>query len=96
MNHPAGPDIWDYAPKSGPVGKTVTVVGANFGATPGQLSLNGVSITVQSWIPGTNEHGDIITFVVPQNATSGPIQITASNGLFSTNNPQFTVTTPTP
>lgn len=94
MNHTAGPEIDGITPVSGPPNTKVIVSGGNFGATPGQLSLNGVSITVQSGTPGTNSYNDIVTVLVPQNATSGPIQITTSNGLFSTNNPQFTVTMP--
>jgi hypothetical protein len=92
VNTVPGPTVTSLGIKSGAPGTTVSVFGTNFGSIPGQLLLNGVATAVESWIPGTNGADDVILFVVPQNATSGPIQVITSSGRASSNNPMFTVT----
>jgi len=75
------PAIALVTPSSGPIGATVTVAGANFGATQGTsaLTFNGVPAAITSWSASS------ITAVVPNGATTGPVVATvqgqASNGV---------------
>src|SRR4029077_16837257 len=77
-------------PASGVVGTSVTLTGANFGATQGTSSVqfNGTAATPTSWSASS------IAVPVPVGATSGPVVVTvggvASNGM------TFTVTLPPP
>jgi hypothetical protein len=65
------PTIASLSPNVGPSGTSVTVSGWSFGASPGSLTLNGVSVTPTSW------NNTSITFTVPDGATSGAVQVTA-------------------
>lgn len=81
------PSIASLNPVTGPVGTSVTVTGANFGATKGTstITFNGTAATPTSWTT-TN-----IVVPVPAGATTGNVVVTvggvASNGVL------FTVTT---
>ena len=79
--------IVDFAPKRGPVGATVTIVGAGFSATPGQnaVRFNGTQATVSA--ASTTQ----LTVTVPAGATTGTISVTAPGGS-STSATPFTVT----
>jgi hypothetical protein len=94
MNKPPQPDMYAIAPESGPAGTTVEVAVGNLGSRPAKLFLNNQDITgqIQSWTPGVNGDGDIVTFIVPQGVGSGLVQIISSSGLPSINNRTFTVT----
>ena len=84
------PSISGINPTSGPLGTSVTVSGANFGASQGSSSVtfNGLAGTPTSWSAAS------IVVPVPNGATSGNIVVTvlgtASNGV------AFTVTTAGP
>ena len=81
------PSISGISPTSGPLGTSVTVSGANFGASQGSSSVtfNGLAGTPTSWSATS------IVVPVPNGATSGSVVVTvlgtASNGV------AFTVTT---
>jgi hypothetical protein len=81
-----GPSLTSLNPTSGAVGMTVTIAGANFGATQGTstVKFNGIAAVPTSW----NATG--ITVPVPSTATTGSVVVTvggvASNGI------TFTVT----
>jgi YD repeat-containing protein len=82
------PSISGLSPTSGPVGTSITISGANFGATQGTstVTFNGTSATPTSW------SNTSIVAPVPSGATTGPVVVTingqASNGV------TFTVTVP--
>ena len=84
------PSISSLNPTSGLVGTSVTITGANFGASQGSstVKFNGVSATPTSWSATT------IAAPVPAGATTGNVVVTvggaASNGV------SFTVTVPAP
>ncbi len=81
------PSIASLSVTSGPVGTSVTVSGANFGATQGgsTLTFNGAVATPSSWTATS------ITAPVPANATSGPVVVTVSGS--ASNGVNFAVTT---
>jgi hypothetical protein len=87
---PSGPSISSLNPTSGLVGTSVTITGANFGATQGTstVTFNGTLATPTSW------NATSIVVPVPTGATSGNVVVTvggtASNGV------TFTVTLPPP
>ena len=89
VNTPA-PSITSLNPSSGLVGSSVTITGANFGATQGASSVkfNGTTAPITSWSATS------IVAQVPTGATTGSVVVTiggvASNGV------AFTVTTATP
>jgi YD repeat-containing protein len=68
--------IIEFAPKSGPVGTTVTIYGTGFSTTPSQntVQFNGVTAPVTS-----STENQIIT-TVPSTATTGAIGLTAPGG----------------
>jgi hypothetical protein len=81
------PSITSLTPNSGAVGTSVTIAGANFGATQGTTStvtFNGTAATPTSWSTSS------IAVPVPAGATTGNVVVTvggaASNGM------TFTVT----
>jgi len=84
------PNITNLNPVSGLVGTTVTIAGANFGATQGTstVKFNGISAVPTSWSASS------IVVPVPAGATTGNVVVTvggaASNGV------NFTVTAPGP
>jgi len=90
------PSISGLTPPSyGPVGTSVTIAGANFGASQGTstVTFNGVSAgTASSWSASS------ITVSVPSGATSGSVIVTvggvASNGVTFTVTPTITSLTP--
>ncbi len=67
---------FDIAPKatgmsgSGTAGQNETVSGSGFGSSPGSVSVNGTGASVASWSDGA------VTFVIPDAATSGGVQLT--------------------
>src|SRR5271170_2172250 len=74
------PGITSLNPTSGVVGASVTIMGANFGATQGTstVKFNGTAATVTNWSATS------ITTSVPAGATTGNVVVTvggvASNG----------------
>src|SRR5467141_321438 len=89
-NATPGPSITSLNPTSGLVGTSVTVVGANFGATQGTstVTFNGIAGTPTSWSATS------ITAPVPAGATSGNVVVTV--GGVASNGVSFTVTVPAP
>ena len=75
------PTINSLTPSSGPTGTSVTVGGANFGATQGSstITFSGAAATPTSWSAGS------VVAPVPTSATTGPVVVTvagvASNGV---------------
>jgi regulation of enolase protein 1 (concanavalin A-like superfamily) len=75
------PSITSLSPTTGPVGTSVALSGANFGATQGSsaVQFNGVAATPSSW------SNTVIMVPVPAGATTGSVVVTvsgvASNGL---------------
>src|SRR5207248_9314525 len=65
------PSISGLSATSGPVGTSITVSGANFGATQGTstLTFNGTVATPTSWSAGS------IVAPVPSAATTGPVVV---------------------
>ena len=88
-NATLAPSITSLNPTSGLVGTSVTIAGANFGATQGTstVTFNGTAATATSWSATS------IVVPVPAGATTGNVVVTvsgvASNGL------SFTVTADT-
>jgi IPT/TIG domain-containing protein len=82
-----GPSITSLAPATGPVGTSVTITGANFGATQGTstVKFNGTVATVTSWSSTS------IVALVPPGAATGSVTVTvggqASNGVVFTVSP---------
>ena len=72
------PSITNLNPSSGPVGTSVTISGANFGATQGTsaVTFNGLTASPTSWNDLT------ITVPVPSGASTGNVVVTV-NGLAS-------------
>ena len=69
-----GPVISGFTPASGPVGSSVTIIGANF------VSVNGVTFNgVSAVSPAVNSSAQI-TATVPASATTGPISVTTASG----------------
>src|SRR5207302_953137 len=75
------PSITSLNPTSGLVGASVTITGANFGATQGTsaVTFNGIAATPTSWSATS------ITAAVPSGATTGNVVVSvggvASNGV---------------
>lgn len=82
------PVITSFTPAGGPPGTAVAIFGTNFGAAPA-VAFGGVAA------PGAtvNEAGTEITVVVPANAITGPIRVTAPGGATESAT-LFTVETP--
>jgi len=89
------PTITSLSPASGPVGTSVIISGANFGASQGTsaVTYNGTTITPTSWSPTS------IVAPVPAGATTGNFVVivsgVASNGVTFTIPPSITSLTPT-
>jgi hypothetical protein len=85
-----GPSVTSLNPTLGLVGATVTIAGANFGATQGAstVKFNGTSATVTSWSATS------IMVAVPIGATTGNVVVTV--GGVASNGVDFTVTLPVP
>ncbi|HKV62229.1 MAG TPA: protease pro-enzyme activation domain-containing protein [Candidatus Acidoferrum sp.] len=81
------PSITSVSPAGGPVGTQVVITGTAFGATQGgsTVTLNGMPLTVNSWSATS------ITATIPSGATTGPIIVTVSPSLISSNPVTFTV-----
>jgi hypothetical protein len=86
---PPPPSISSLTPASGPVGTSVTIAGASFGATQGTsaISFNGISATPTSWTASS------IVVPVPTGAITGNVVLTV--GGQASNGSNFTVTTST-
>jgi hypothetical protein len=73
------PSIFSLSPALGPAATLVTITGADFGATTGIVTFNGLTATINSWNPNS------IVASVPAGATSGPVVVnvagTLSNGV---------------
>jgi RHS repeat-associated protein len=82
-----GPTITGFSPTSGAVGTAVTITGQGFdaGAANNQVKFNGTAAII------TSATTTAITTTVPQNATTGPITVTTSQGTATSATP-FTVT----
>src|SRR5712692_6741649 len=89
-NAAPAPSITSLSPTSGLVGSSVTISGANLGATQGTstATFNGITATPTSWSATS------VVVLVPAGATTGSVVVTvggaASNGV------SYTVTTPAP
>ncbi|HET8889243.1 MAG TPA: IPT/TIG domain-containing protein [Candidatus Angelobacter sp.] len=89
------PFITSLTPSAAGVGTSVTIAGANFGATQGTstVSFNGTAATPSTWSDTS------ITAPVPAAASSGPVVVTvgghASNGAAFTVTPTITSLAPT-
>jgi YD repeat-containing protein len=89
------PSISGLSATSGPVGTSITVSGANFGATQGTstLTFNGTAATPTSWSTGS------IVAPVPAGATTGPVVVSVkgvpSNGVTFTVKPKINSLSPT-
>ena len=84
----AAPSITSLSPTSGAVGASVTIAGANFGATQGSgsVSFNGSTATsITSWSATS------IVVIVPTGATTGNVVVNASG--VNSNGMSFTVVT---
>lgn len=73
---PTDVNIYEWTPKAGPAGTTVTIWGSAFGPTPAQntVQFNGTAAAVSAASPTT------LVVTVPSGATTGPISVTAPNG----------------
>src|SRR4029453_888254 len=80
------PTLTTLSPNNGPVGTSITVTGANFGATKGSstITFNGPTATPTTW------SNTSIVVPVPAAATTGNVVVTV-NGLAS-NGLNYTVT----
>jgi YD repeat-containing protein len=79
--------IFEFHPKSGPIGTSVSISGSNFSANPAQdtVSFNGTSAVVSS--ASTTS----LAVAVPSGATTGTITVTSPSGSV-TSSDSFTVT----
>ncbi len=84
------PSITTLSPTSGPVGTSVTIAGANFGATQGtsKVTFNGTTAAPTSWSATS------IVATVPTGTTTGSVVVTV--GGVASNGVGFTVGIPTP
>jgi len=84
------PSITSSTPNSGTVGTSVTIAGANFGATQGisTVTFNGIATTPTSWSATS------IAAPVPNGATTGNVIVTVNS--VASNGVTFTVTSPGP
>src|SRR2546429_15773 len=89
-NATPAPSIASLNPTSGLVGASVTIAGANFGATQGTstVTFNGTAATPTSWSATS------IVAPVPSGATTGNVVVTV--GGVASNGVSFTVTVPAP
>jgi hypothetical protein len=87
---PTAPSITSLTPNNGLVGTSVTIAGANFGATQGTstVTFNGTSATPTSWSATS------IAVPVPTGATTGNVVVTV--GGIASNGVAFTVTSTSP
>ncbi len=85
-----GPSITSLNPASGLIGTSVTITGANFGATQGTstVKFNGITATPTSWSATS------VVVLVPAGATTGNVVV--SVGGVASNGMNFTVTVPAP
>lgn len=83
---PSGPSISSVTPVLGPMGTSVVVTGANFGAMQGAsvVTFNGVPGVISTWSE------NLVTAWVPAGATSGPVVVTVADQ--SSGGSGFTVT----
>jgi hypothetical protein len=90
INSVLAPSITSLNPTSGVVGTSVTIAGANFGASQGTstVKFNGTTATPTSWSATS------ITALVPAGATTGNVVITV--GGVASNGVSFTVSVPGP
>jgi hypothetical protein len=79
------PTIVSFTPTFGPAGTTVTITGTDL-AGANSLTVNEVTITNFTVVDNTT-----ITFVVPNNATTGKIAVTTAGGIATSTN-DFDVT----
>src|SRR6185369_2677462 len=84
------PTLTSLSPTSGPVGTSVTIAGANFGASKGTstVTFNGTTATPTSWSASS------IVVPVPTGATTGNVVVTV--GGMASNARSFTVTAVSP
>ena len=84
------PSISTLTPNSGVIGTSVTIAGANFGATQGSstVTFNGITATPTSWSATS------VAAPVPNGATTGNVVVTVSS--VASNGVTFTVTSPGP
>jgi len=84
------PSITSLTPNSGTIGTSVTIAGANFGASQGTstVTFSGISATPASWSATS------ISVPVPNGATSGNVVVTVSG--VASNGATFTVTSAAP
>jgi len=78
------PAISRVSPPSGPTGISVSVIGSNFGSTPGTVKFNGTVATTTTW------SATLIIATVPSGTTTG--LVTATVGTQTSNGVTFTVT----
>ena len=85
----SAPSITSLSPNSGPVGASVTIAGANFGATQGTsaVQFNGTPGTPTTWSASS------IVVTVPNGATSGNVVVTVNSA--ASNAAPFTVSSAT-
>src|SRR5260370_3301079 len=81
------PGIAGLSPNSGMAGSSITITGANFGATQGSVTFNGVASAISSWGDKT------IVAKVPVGATTGNVVVTTGAGAQSAG-AKFTVFNP--
>ncbi len=91
-NFTVAPVVTGLSPASGAVGTSVTITGANFGATQGSstVTFNGVAAAPTSWNAST------ITAPVPSGAATGPVVVTVyvdPTHSYASNAATFTVPT---
>jgi hypothetical protein len=84
------PSISSISPTSGAVGSQVVISGSGFGTSQGgsTVTLSGTPVTINTWAPTS------INITVPPGASSGPIVVSVSPGMTSSNPVNFTVLTP--
>ena len=87
---PQGPSITSISPISGSVGTTVTIKGANFGASRGTsyVKFNTQKAATADYVSWSDSQ---IKVKVPSGATTGPVTVTTSGG--TSNGGTFTVET---
>src|SRR5262249_31190758 len=84
------PQITSISPTSGGVGTQVTINGSGLQAARGRgyMAIGNVGATPSSWSDTQ------IVVTVPAGAYTGPVQVTANNGVTSNNNIVFTMPNP--
>jgi YD repeat-containing protein len=70
--------VYGFTPASGALGSQVTVFGSGFGSGATAVSFNGAAAQITSTTPNS------VVAIVPNNATSGPITVTAPAGTGTT------------